>query len=200
MTSNPFQRNEDTVLTWYVLPISSVLSGAVCGVFFVLCCLSVCWVAHLCWTLHLVSCAVCILAYSHTCILDRGGLPVFVETRPSLKSHLGAYFLPGSRICRAYQIVWLSRLEVKSVINFIYYLLITACCRTSSSAWNGGQVCQIAEDCRRRTSPEGRSCKLQGKAPITGPYTPKWRPNDQEERAHCWVGCRVTDKEDGSCH
>ena len=58
-------------------------------------------------------------------------------------------------------------------------------------------MCQIAEDCRRRTSPEGRSCKLQGKAPITGPYTPKWRPNDQEERAHCWVGCWVTDKADG---
>ena len=58
-------------------------------------------------------------------------------------------------------------------------------------------MCGIAKDCRRRTSPEGRSCKLQGKAPITGPYTPKWRPNDQEERAHCWVGCRVTDKEDG---
>ena len=35
---------------------------------------------------------------------------------------------------------------------------------------------------------EGRSCKLQVKAPITGPYTPKWRPNDEEENAHCWQG------------
>ena len=41
---------------------------------------------------------------------------------------------------------------------------------------------------------EGRSCKLQVKAPITGPYTPKWRPNDEEENAHCWC---VVDKEDG---
>ena len=30
---------------------------------------------------------------------------------------------------------------------------------------------------------EGRSCKLHGKAPLTGPYTPKWRPNDEEENA-----------------
>ena len=146
-------------------------------------------------------------AYSHTRIL------AYLHTRPwwvaSLrwntplleKSSWGIFFarlknLPGIPNCLMFRIRdW--RVCDSDLID---YQLITACCRTSLSAWNGGQVCQIAEDCRRRTSPEGRSCKLQGKAPITGPYTPKWRPNDQEERAHCWVGCRVTDKEDGSCH
>ena len=44
---------------------------------------------------------------------------------------------------------------------------------------------------------EGRSCKLHGKAPLTGPYTPKWRPNDEEENA-IYVAGGGFDKVDGN--
>ena len=44
---------------------------------------------------------------------------------------------------------------------------------------------------------EGRSCKLHGKAPLTGPYTPKWRPNDEEENA-TYVAGGGFDKVDGN--
>ena len=44
---------------------------------------------------------------------------------------------------------------------------------------------------------EGRSCKLHGKAPLTGPYTPKWRPNDEEENA-TYIAGGGFDKVDGN--
>ena len=179
-----------------------------------------CFVRLYIWRIFCVVLCLCVLGCASLLDSSRGVLCglhtrilAYLHTRPwwvaSLrwntplleKSSWGIFFarlknLPGIPNCLMFRIRdW--RVCDSDLID---YQLITACCRTSLSAWNGGQVCQIAEDCRRRTSPEGRSCKLQGKAPITGPYTPKWRPNDQEERAHCWVGCRVTDKEFGSCH
>ena len=141
-----------------------------------------------------------------------GGSANFLYTALCGSLHLPqsafGFSLPESSVCLSKAFFWGSCDEPQilvwcairplSCLKIEHYCTKSAShrfCMRSSPDWQNVLICpkstQSVPNSRRLSwdaLPEGRSCKLQVKAPITGPYTPKWGPNDEEENAHCWCG------------